>query len=178
MVHWEGLPTGFGKSDAHRVNLAELIAAIALHFPYVLAFEPTFVEVRHVETGILSQVIQGNNLRLLFADAPPSTSHTANVHQSAHYPQQQGYHPYQQQPSPPAYGRPQVLPPYGPPAQAGPPPAFPGPGPGPQYPLRMVPPNCRDEILMVSDDRVLTLRLAGNGHGYHVASDAASACSK
>lgn len=163
IVHWEGSPTGF-----------------ALHFPYVLAFETTFVEVRHVETGLLSQVIQGNNLRLLFADTPPSTSHTANVHQGAYYAQQQGYHPYQQQP-PPTYGRPPGLPGYGPPTQPGPlvPPAFPGPGPGSQYPLRMVPPNCRDEILMVSDDRVLTLRLSGNGHhGYHVASDAASASSR
>ncbi|KAG6805294.1 RhoGEF for Rho1, Rgf1, partial [Tricholoma furcatifolium] len=33
MVHWEGNPTGF-----------------ALHEPYVLAFEPSFVEVRHIET--------------------------------------------------------------------------------------------------------------------------------
>ncbi|KAF8216845.1 CNH domain-containing protein, partial [Mycena galopus ATCC 62051] len=55
MVFWEGTPTGF-----------------ALHEPYVLAFEPSFVEIRHVETGLMSQVIQGSNLRLLFADTPPS----------------------------------------------------------------------------------------------------------
>lgn len=40
----------------------------------MLAFEPTFVEVRHVESGALMQIIPGNNLRCLFADTPPSTS--------------------------------------------------------------------------------------------------------
>ncbi|KAL5531399.1 hypothetical protein ACEPAG_4276 [Sanghuangporus baumii] len=66
IVHWEGHPRSF-----------------ALHYPYVLAFEPTFVEVRHVETGTLTQIIQGNNLRLLFAEAPPSTTHSrANLYQS------------------------------------------------------------------------------------------------
>ncbi|KZS94658.1 RhoGEF Rgf2, partial [Sistotremastrum niveocremeum HHB9708] len=54
MVHWEGTPTGF-----------------ALHYPYVLAFEPTFVEVRHVETGMMVQIVQGNNLRCLFSETPP-----------------------------------------------------------------------------------------------------------
>ena len=59
---------------------------LALHEPYVIAVEPSFVEVRHIETGLMSQVIQGSNLRLLFADTPPSVSHN-NI----------GYHnPYQQ----------------------------------------------------------------------------------
>jgi RHO1 GDP-GTP exchange protein 1/2 len=31
-----------------------------------------FVEIRHVETGSMSQVIQGNNLRCLFTDVPVS----------------------------------------------------------------------------------------------------------
>ncbi|KXN92394.1 Rho1 guanine nucleotide exchange factor 1 [Leucoagaricus sp. SymC.cos] len=57
MVFWEGQPTGF-----------------ALREPYILAFEPNFVEIRHIETGYLAQVIQGSNLRLLFADAPPTSS--------------------------------------------------------------------------------------------------------
>ncbi|KAI6149870.1 CNH-domain-containing protein [Pisolithus tinctorius] len=157
MVHWEGSPTGF-----------------ALHYPYVLAFEPMFVEVRHVETGVMSQVIQGNNLRLLFAETPPSTSHTANLHQNTFYPtQQQGYNPYQ---SPPAsmYGRSPSMSGYGPPAVPPQPPTM---YPAPQYPMRTMMPSCRDEILMVSDDRVLTLRLA-NGQGFHVTSDAASTASR
>lgn len=50
---------------------------LALHYPFVLAFEPTFVEVRHVDTGALMQIIPGINLRLLFADTPPSTNPAA-----------------------------------------------------------------------------------------------------
>lgn len=57
IIHWEGNPTSF-----------------ALHHPYVLAFEPSFVEVRHVHTGALHQVITGYNLRCLFADVPPPVS--------------------------------------------------------------------------------------------------------
>jgi hypothetical protein len=56
----------------------------ALHEPYVLAFEPSFVEIRHIETGFMTQVIQGTNMRLLFADTPPSVNN-ANMHP---YPQQ------------------------------------------------------------------------------------------
>ncbi|TEB33189.1 CNH-domain-containing protein [Coprinellus micaceus] len=60
-VHWEGAPVGF-----------------ALQVPYVLAFDPMFVEVRHIETGVLSQVIQGRHMRLLFADRPPSLGSTGD----------------------------------------------------------------------------------------------------
>ncbi|EFI27376.1 RhoGEF Rgf2 [Coprinopsis cinerea okayama7 len=69
LVQWEGQPTGF-----------------ALHEPYVLAFEPSFVEIRHVETGMLSQVIQGSNLRLLFADTPPSVTNVGGMHHNPHAP--------------------------------------------------------------------------------------------
>ncbi|CAO1626941.1 unnamed protein product [Sympodiomycopsis kandeliae] len=58
IIHWEGNPTSF-----------------ALHHPYVLAFESSFIEVRHVETGALHQVITGYNLRCLFADVPPPAPH-------------------------------------------------------------------------------------------------------
>lgn len=60
---------------------------VALHEPYVLAFDPTFVEVRHIETGLMSQIIQGQNLRLLFADTPPSITNTGgSMHSSGGYP--------------------------------------------------------------------------------------------
>jgi hypothetical protein len=72
----------------------------ALHYPYVLAFEPTFVEIRHVETGSMAQIIQGNNLRLLFADMPPSTTQSSAANsQFNQYQQQQ-----QQQQSPAQFG--------------------------------------------------------------------------
>ncbi|TCD65806.1 RHO1 GDP-GTP exchange protein 2 [Steccherinum ochraceum] len=144
MVYWEGTPSGF-----------------ALHYPYVLAFEPTFVEVRHVETGSMSQIIQGNNLRLLFADTPPSTTNTAvpqyyNPYQQAPPPQQQQYggggynNAYggqlydNRQSLPNGYGAPSPmqLSPYG----AGGRSQQPG----------------RDEILLVSDDRVMRLQLGPN----------------
>ncbi|GAA5886090.1 hypothetical protein JCM16303_003859 [Sporobolomyces ruberrimus] len=63
IIQWEGFPTSF-----------------ALHYPYVLAFEPTFIEVRHVESGALMQIIPGNNIRCLFADSPPSASSSASLH--------------------------------------------------------------------------------------------------
>lgn len=51
IINWEGTPTSF-----------------ALHEPYVLAFEPTFVEIRHVDTGHLMQIIPGHNLKCLYSD--------------------------------------------------------------------------------------------------------------
>ncbi|EEB09559.1 Rho1 guanine nucleotide exchange factor 2 [Schizosaccharomyces japonicus yFS275] len=47
-VTWKGCPEKF-----------------ALVYPYVIAFEPTFIEVRHAETAELVQVIPGNNIHLL-----------------------------------------------------------------------------------------------------------------
>jgi hypothetical protein len=65
-VHWEGAPTSFGElrhifacamsPDASRHH-------IAFQYPYMLAFEPTFVEM-----SSMSQTIQ---LRYLFSDTPP-----------------------------------------------------------------------------------------------------------
>jgi len=103
MVHWEGNPTGF-----------------ALQYPYVLAFEPTFVEIRHVETGLLAQIIKGNNLRLLFA-------HTSLAMTTIGQPSAYGGRGPQQQ--------------YGMNGQGG----FTEP---------------RNVIILLSDERVMTLRLA------------------
>ena len=38
----------------------------------MVAFEPTFIEVRHVETGALVQIMPSAHTRCLFADTPPS----------------------------------------------------------------------------------------------------------
>ncbi|CAE6403729.1 unnamed protein product [Rhizoctonia solani] len=51
IIRWEGTPTAF-----------------ALQYPYIMAFDQMFVEIRHVENGSLVQIIRGNNLRLLYAD--------------------------------------------------------------------------------------------------------------
>lgn len=53
-VVWEGQPLSF-----------------ALSYPYLLAFDPNFVEVRHVKTGALHQILTGSRLRCLFADPTP-----------------------------------------------------------------------------------------------------------
>lgn len=130
------------------------LETIAFQEPYVLAFEPSFVEIRDINTGRLSQVIQGSNLRLLFADNPPSVTNNPPVSQQ--------YNTYQ-----PGYDfNPHVSPPtsansYGSRSSAhsgyGPPPAhMQNPS---QYP-RSSQGFGRDEILMVSDDRVLALRPA------------------
>ncbi|KAF9413794.1 RHO1 GDP-GTP exchange protein 2, partial [Podila epigama] len=48
IIHWEGVPT-----------------FCALSLPYVIAFDPSFIEIRHVETGDLVQIVPGNNIRCL-----------------------------------------------------------------------------------------------------------------
>lgn len=108
------------------------------------------MEIRHVETGAMSQIIQGNNLRILFADTPPSTTHSASQHQQ-YNPYQQGYaynqygqqSPYGSRPSLNGYGgQASYTNPYQPP------------------PPRPHSTAGRDEILMVSDDRVMRLQMA------------------
>ncbi|KAH7101466.1 CNH-domain-containing protein [Auriculariales sp. MPI-PUGE-AT-0066] len=126
IIFWEGTPSSF-----------------ALHYPYVLAFEPSFIEVRHVENGALMQVIQGSNLRCLFAENPPSTTNTANSQYSTqHYPARTPYGIAA--PGTPYSGRQSVYSQFG----TG----------GPNY--GYVHGQDRDEIIMVSEDRVMALRLA------------------
>ncbi|KAF9454366.1 Dbl homology domain-containing protein [Macrolepiota fuliginosa MF-IS2] len=39
---------------------------VALHAPYILLFDPRFIEVRHVETGRLAQIISGTDVRCVW----------------------------------------------------------------------------------------------------------------
>ena len=59
MVSWEGLPQGCGITTL-RISLM-----VAVAYPYLFAFEPSFVEIHSLETGALAQIIQGSNIRLL-----------------------------------------------------------------------------------------------------------------
>src|SRR5487761_1841861 len=104
----------------------------ALRYPYVLAFEPMFVEIRNVETGSMAQVIQGNNLRCLYSDVPSSL-------QQAYSPQSGALDPPSVLASVPALA----------PEQPG---QLPGLSHGRELGL--------EEIILASDDRVLTLRMA------------------
>lgn len=123
LIHWEGNPVGF-----------------ALHEPYVLAFEPSFVEVRHIESGFLSQVIQGTNMSLLFADTPPSVTHSG-AHGYA--PSGYDFNPYGGAPSHQGSSRMSL--------NSG----------HPGSSLGWAPQGVgRHEILIASDDRVLALRPA------------------
>ncbi|KAI5791827.1 CNH domain-containing protein [Geopyxis carbonaria] len=47
-IAWEGQPTSF-----------------ALSYPYILAFEPSFIEIRNVESGGLVHIVTGKNIRML-----------------------------------------------------------------------------------------------------------------
>ncbi|KAI9815614.1 MAG: RHO1 GDP-GTP exchange protein 2 [Phylliscum demangeonii] len=49
-ISWEGQPHAF-----------------ALSYPYILAFEPSFVEMRHLETSALAHILTAKNIRMLHA---------------------------------------------------------------------------------------------------------------
>ncbi|KAH7327697.1 CNH domain-containing protein [Rhizoctonia solani] len=54
VIHWEGVPT-----------------TCALHYPYIVAFSPSLVEIRHVDDGSLVEVIHKNNVQCLHAKSSP-----------------------------------------------------------------------------------------------------------
>ena len=47
-ISWEGQPTSF-----------------ALSYPYILAFESSFIEIRNVETSALAHIVTARNIRML-----------------------------------------------------------------------------------------------------------------
>ncbi|KAH7922215.1 Dbl homology domain-containing protein [Leucogyrophana mollusca] len=49
---------------------------VALHWPYVLLFDSRFIEVRHAPTGLLAQIIPGNEIRCIW-DGRGSSSGTS-----------------------------------------------------------------------------------------------------
>ncbi|CAG8739056.1 5145_t:CDS:2 [Cetraspora pellucida] len=56
LITWKGTPNSF-----------------AFHSPYVFAFEPSFIEIRHIETGLLEQFITEHNIRYLCSNPRIST---------------------------------------------------------------------------------------------------------
>lgn len=50
---------------------------VAVHHPYVLLFDSRFIEVRHLETGRLVQIIPGNNMRCIW-DGRGTTQSSVN----------------------------------------------------------------------------------------------------
>ncbi|KAI8645474.1 CNH domain-containing protein [Parasitella parasitica] len=54
--------------------------AAAYHHPYVLAFDHRFIEIHHVETGKLVQVVVGDNTRLLTSSFNNTNTTTSNIY--------------------------------------------------------------------------------------------------
>lgn len=63
-ISWEGNPNSF-----------------ALSYPYILAFEPNFIEIRHIETSELIHIMTGKNIRMLHS----STREVSRGQHSADY---------------------------------------------------------------------------------------------
>ncbi|KAI9472331.1 MAG: CNH domain-containing protein [Benjaminiella poitrasii] len=68
-IDWEGAPDSF-----------------ALFYPYILAFEPDFIEVRHIHTGELEQIIRGRNIR-----CTSTNTHNAIIQGTMDDPEHDGY---------------------------------------------------------------------------------------
>ncbi|KAH0583069.1 hypothetical protein H2248_010954 [Termitomyces sp. 'cryptogamus'] len=51
--------------------------SVAFHAPYVLLFDPRFIEIRHVETGRLSQIVMGQDVRCVWDGRGHSLNTTA-----------------------------------------------------------------------------------------------------
>ncbi len=64
LINWEGKPSNF-----------------ALSHPYLLAFEPNFIEIRHLETSQLVHIITAKNIRMLHS----STREVSGFHGVMNY---------------------------------------------------------------------------------------------
>lgn len=52
---------------------------VAWHPPYVLLFDSRFIEIRHVETGRLAQIIPGNDVRCIWDGQGPQVNNAPGV---------------------------------------------------------------------------------------------------
>ncbi|CAO3657221.1 unnamed protein product [Mucor hiemalis] len=68
------------KDGYKRIEWESNPLSVAFHYPYVLAFDSKFIEVRHAETGQLVQIMRGNITRYL-----PSAINNTNATSSAIY---------------------------------------------------------------------------------------------
>ncbi|KAF9934943.1 RHO1 GDP-GTP exchange protein 2 [Mortierella alpina] len=63
LIEWEGRPESF-----------------TMAYPYIVAFESGLIEVRHIETGALEQLILGNDIRLLHSEGEQYSNAMMQVH--------------------------------------------------------------------------------------------------
>ncbi|KAF1816659.1 CNH-domain-containing protein [Eremomyces bilateralis CBS 781.70] len=95
LIKWEGTPQWF-----------------AIFAPYILAFEPSFIEMRHMESGVLVHILTAKNIRMLHSstreilyayedemgeDDDHSPSNTEQLVKQQPPPQVPRHHSYQQQ---------------------------------------------------------------------------------
>ncbi|KAI9476322.1 MAG: CNH domain-containing protein [Benjaminiella poitrasii] len=76
----------FVKNKYRKIDWESNPHSVAFYYPYVLAFDSKFIEVRHAETGKLVQVIIGDGARLLPSalnntNTPTSTIYGCMTHQ-------------------------------------------------------------------------------------------------
>ena len=56
---------------------------VAFHAPYILLFDSRFIEIRHVETGRLAQIIPGSDVRCIWDGRGVSTSSVSPLHEDS-----------------------------------------------------------------------------------------------
>ena len=56
---------------------------VAFHAPYILLFDSRFIEIRHVETGRLAQIIPGSDVRCIWDGRGVSTSTVSPLHEDS-----------------------------------------------------------------------------------------------
>lgn len=56
---------------------------VAFHAPYILLFDSRFIEIRHVETGLLVQIIPGSDIRCIWDGRGVSTSSVSPLHEDS-----------------------------------------------------------------------------------------------
>ena len=56
---------------------------VAFHAPYILLFDSRFIEIRHVETGLLVQIIPGSDVRCIWDGRGVSTSSISPLHEDS-----------------------------------------------------------------------------------------------
>jgi hypothetical protein len=56
---------------------------VAFHAPYILLFDSRFIEIRHVETGLLVQIIPGSDIRCIWDGRGVSTSAVSPLHEDS-----------------------------------------------------------------------------------------------
>ncbi|KAG0367023.1 hypothetical protein BGZ54_004537 [Gamsiella multidivaricata] len=56
--------------------------SFAMVYPYIIAFESELIEIRHIDTGALEQLVLGNNIRMLYSDVDLKGNAVIHVHMS------------------------------------------------------------------------------------------------